>query len=416
MSKRLLILGGTAISRQILYAAKELGYEVYVTDYLENSPCKELADKSFMISAIDVEAVAQLIKDEKIDGVIVGYADVLLPYYVEICNMAELPCYANRHAIDVTTDKDLFKKKCAEFNIPVVPEYTYQDIIENNVVYPVIVKPVDNSGARGIYICHNREEFDKYYNKALTFSKSKHVLIERLMQGKEATIFYYLHDGKSYFLGLGDRWMYEQNEKLLKLPVGYTFPANDITSFVKNQNDNIVKMFDSLQMKEGMVFMQSFVEDDKYVIYEMGYRLTGSIEQYLTEKAYGFNHLKEMIKYAVGDIVDTTAVEKIDPFDCCMANVTLLLSRGEIAKIEGIDETKNIGGVCHVYSSYNPGKVIDDSIIGTLAQVGIRVLLTADNEQQLLEMMDKVKDTIHVYDQDGNDMVIRDYSYKTLCK
>ena len=76
MKKKLLLLGGTSISRQIVYAAHEMDVDVYVTDYLENSPCKAIAQKSFMLSCTDVDKVVQLIKDEKIDGVLTGYADV----------------------------------------------------------------------------------------------------------------------------------------------------------------------------------------------------------------------------------------------------------------------------------------------------------------------------------------------------
>jgi biotin carboxylase len=416
MRKKLLILGGTAISRQILWTAKELGYEVHVTDYLEDSPCKKIADKSYNVSATDIDAVVSLIQAENIDGVLTGYADVLLPYYVDICKRAKLPCYANDIAINIANDKSKFKQKCIEHNIHVVSEYSYDDVVNGTVTYPLIVKPVDNSGARGIYICSNRAEFEANYQKALTFSKSKHVLIERMMTGKEATIFYYLHGGKAYLLGIGDRWMHEQDAMHLKLPVGYTFPSNNIPSFIKNQNENIIRMFRSLDMNEGMVFMQTFVDDDRFVVYEMGYRLTGSIEQHLTEKEYKFNHLKQLIKYAVRDAVEIEAVECLDPRKCCMANVTLLLTRGTISKFDGIEDAKKIPGVCHVYCSYNIGKTIDEATIGTLAQVGVRVLLTADSQEQLLLRMDQIKDKIHVYDQNGNDMVIRNYTYKTLCK
>ena len=137
MKKKLLILGGTSISREIVFAAREIGLEVYVTDYLEDSPCKSIADKSFMISCTDVDAVCKLIKEEKIDGIIMGYADVLLSSYVKICQKAGLPCYANMHAIEMTADKDNFKNLCKKFNIPVVDEYTKEDVENNKANYPL---------------------------------------------------------------------------------------------------------------------------------------------------------------------------------------------------------------------------------------------------------------------------------------
>lgn len=415
-NKKLLILGGTQISLQILKAAKEMGLDVYVTDYYEDSPCKKFADKSFMVSATDVSRVVKLIEDENIDGVLMGYADVLMPYYNEICLKAGLPCYSNMEAIDVTTDKARFKQYCKKFNIPTVAEYSLADVKNGNAQYPLIVKPVDNSGARGIYICHNISEFEKNFEKALSYSKSKNVIIERLMTSGEATIFYYLHSGEVYLLGVADRWMHEQDKSVLKLPVGYTFPARNIEKFLRDQDKDIKNMFKSLNMKEGMVFMQSFVEDGKYIIYEMGYRLTGSIEHHLMDAAYGFNHLKKIISFAVGNEVDTQNLSKLNPSKCCMANITFLLKEGTIAKIKGLEQLAAEPYVASWHISHNEGDSITSENIGRLSQVGLRVLILADNYSQLLSRMDEIKDLVEIADESGNDMIIRNYSYTELCK
>lgn len=410
------MLGGTSISRQIVYAAHELNYDVYVTDYLEESPCKKIAEKSFMVSCTDVDSVVQLIQEEQIDGVIMGYADVLMSSYVKICKKAGIPCYANLHAVEMTADKADFKKLCREFEIPVVPEYQITDVEKGDVIYPLIIKPVDNSGARGIYICHDKKEFDEYYPLAMNYSQKKHVLIERFMTGMEATIFYYLHQGEIYLLGAGDRHMLKFSDRFLQLPVGYTFPSVGQDEFLKVENENIKRLFRSLDMNEGMVFMQCFNDNGKYIIYEMGYRLTGSIEHHLMEYAYGFNHLKAILQYSVNDRVNVEALKSHNLGKAIMANVTLLLSEGVIGHYEGIDEVMRIPGVLHVHKSYSANQVIDENVMGKLAQVGIRVLLVADNKEQLLQRMDLVKATLHVISIDNEDMIIRNYTYQELCK
>ncbi len=414
MRKKLLILGGTSISQEIVWQAHKMGLDVYVTDYFEDSPAKKIADKSFMVSASDVEAVTRLIKEERIDGVITGYADVLLPYYVEICRRSNLPCYATAEAINITTDKEKFKKLCRAYNVPVVPEYTLEKVESGNVKYPVLVKPVDNSGARGIYICHNRKEFDVYYQKSLTFSPSKSVLIERYMQGNEATIFYFLHKGQIYLMGMGDRHMKRFDDKFIPLPIGYTFPAISIDSFMKEENENVCNMFRSLSMKEGMVFMQAFVEDGQCIIYEMGYRLTGSLEPHLFEHAYNFNTLEAMINYAVDNEIDIKPLQKHDVNNCCMANLTLLLRAGYLKEYEGLDEVRNMDGVLHVFVSREPGTLVEEKIMGTLAQVAVRVLLYADTKEELIVRMDQIKSMIKVLDDKGNNILIENYTYSEI--
>lgn len=416
MNKKLLILGGTSISRQILYMAKQMKLDVYVTDYLADSPCKKLADKNFMVDCTDVDSVVQLIRKEHIDGVITGYADVLLPYYVQICEKAGLPCYANLHAIKATTNKSTFKSLCKQFSIPVVSEYSIQDVLSDKVNFPILIKPVDNSGARGIYICHHKSEFEENYPKALQFSRSKHILIEPYITGKEATIFYYLHENEAYLLGVGDRHMLSHHANMLPLPIGYTFPSLQQNEFIKHEHKKIKKLFHSLCMKEGMVFMQAFNHGGHYIIYEMGYRLTGSIEHHLMGHAHHFNHMKAILDYAVGNPVDIAPLRDMDINNCATANVTLLLSEGTIDHYEGLEEAKRMPGVLHIHLSYPTGTVIDSNIIGKLAQVGVRVLLYADNKPQLLQRMDAVKDAIRVISTENRDMLLKQYSYQEVCQ
>ena len=71
-------------------------------------------------------------------------------------------------------------------------------------------------------------------------------------------------------------------------------------------------------------------------------------------------------------------------------------------------------GVLHVHESYPVGKTIDSSVIGKLAQVGIRVLLYADDKEQLLSRMDTIKDRLRVMSTDNKDMVLRNYSYREM--
>ena len=83
-----------------------------VTDYLEDSPGKKIADKSFMVSTTDVDAVVQLIKEEKVYGVLTGFIEFMLPYYQKVCEKAGIKCYATKEQIEITTNKSKFKQLC----------------------------------------------------------------------------------------------------------------------------------------------------------------------------------------------------------------------------------------------------------------------------------------------------------------
>ena len=121
--KKLLVLGGTKLSGEIVQKAKELGIYVIVADYDENAPAKIISDKASMVSAIDVAAVVKLIKDERIDGVLTGFIELLLPFYQQICEKAQLPCYDSKEHIEYGTNKNKFKQLCRDFEVPVVEDY-----------------------------------------------------------------------------------------------------------------------------------------------------------------------------------------------------------------------------------------------------------------------------------------------------
>lgn len=160
-----------------------------VADYypVEKSPAKRIADKAIEVSVTDVDAVVSVIKEDSVDGVIVGFSDMLLPYYAEICEKAGLPCYGTKEQFEILIAKDKYKALCRQFGVPTIPEYNIND---ENIKYPVLVKPVDSSGSRGITICHNRQELEEAVEKGKQASKTGKVLIERYMDGREVTVFW----------------------------------------------------------------------------------------------------------------------------------------------------------------------------------------------------------------------------------
>ena len=131
-----------------------------------------------MTSTADIDAMVKLIKDEKVDGILTGFTDSTLPHYAQICEAAGLPCYGTKEQVEILTNKRIYKKNCREFGVPVVEEYNIKENdldteVVNNVKYPLLVKPADNSGGRGISICHNKEKLFHGYNKALSLSEKK---------------------------------------------------------------------------------------------------------------------------------------------------------------------------------------------------------------------------------------------------
>ena len=414
--KRLLILGGMRISCEIVRKAKEMGIYTLVADYnkIEDSPGKQIADEAVDLSVIDVDAVVDYIKNNAIDGVFVGFNDMLLPYYAEICEKTELPCYGSKNQFETLIAKDRYKALCRQFGVPTIPEY---DINDEHIQYPVLVKPVDSSGSRGITICHNRQELDEAVEIGRKASKTGKVLIERYMDGREVTVFWTFQDGNYYLSALGNRHVkHNQGQNVIPLPVGYTFPSVFLPKYRAEVEENCKAMFRHLGLKDGMVFMQCKVENGTCYVYDIGYRLTGSLEYKILERVCGYNPLEMMICHALtGKMSNESIADKAMPeFKTPAFNVSCLCAPGTIMGITGIDEVKAMPEVEDVVIAHTPGETITEQMKGLLAQITVRVLGSVDDKEHLLPVMQKIDNTIHIVGSNGEELLLPGIEYSDI--
>jgi biotin carboxylase len=385
-----------------------MGIYTVVADYypVEKSPAKAIADKAIEVSVTDVDAVVEVIKQEQIDGVFVVFNDMLLPFYADICTKEGLPCYGTKEQFETLIAKDKYKALCRQFGVPTIPEF---DIEDENIKYPVLVKPVDSSGSRGITICQNREELETAVETGRKASKTGKVLIERYMDGREVTVFWTFQGGNYYLSGLANRHVkHNQGDDVIPLPVGYTFPSVYLPKYRKEVEENCKRMFQHLGIKDGMMFMQCKVENGTCYVYDLGFRLTGSLEYKILERVCGYNPLEMMIEFALtGKMGEESIADKAIPeFKTPAYNVSCLCAPGTIKEITGIEEVKAFKEVEDVVIAHAPGETITDQMKGLLAQITVRVLGSVDSKEYLLPVMQRIDDTIHIIGEHGEELLL----------
>ena len=413
--KKLLILGGSRISCEIVRKARELGVHTTVTDWypLEKSPAKQIADEYFMTSTSDIPAMEKLIRENNIDGITTGYTDSVLPYYADMCEATGLPAYGTRKQFEILTDKTKYKKLCKQFNVPVIDEYDIKEAdLEtskiNDIKYPVLVKPADGSGARGVFICNDPNELKVKYREALNYSQSKNILVERYVNGKEVTVFYLLDDGEIYLTGMGNRHMKHNQEGIIPLPVAYTFPSVYLDSYMKDTDENVKEMFRSLGMKNGMVFMQCLIKDDECIVYDIGYRLTGTLEYKLMNAIDSYDPLEMFIRFALTGQMSEKKLDKIitpiwKQYAC---NVSFLMKPGTIEEIKGIEKIKEIPGVVDAVLAHDIGDTLQEEAKGMLKQIMLRVFAIANSEEQLKKMLNDIYHSLEVNGENGEKLLL----------
>lgn len=403
--KKLLLLGGDTFSVDIVKTARAMGIYTIVTDWYDThrSPAKLVADEYWNISTEAYEELLTKMHEEHVDGVFTGFTDSYLPVYQHLCELGGYPCYGTKELFDCFTDKAQYKSLCRQFNVPTIEAYTEES---ENIHYPVLVKPVDGSGSRGISICKNREEMLEAIERGKQFSKQHSVLIERYMDGREVTIFWLFVDGEAYLTGIGNRHVQPCGEGLIPLPVGYTFPSIHTIRYQAEVEANTKAMFKHAGIRNGMMFMQCKVEDGTCYVYDIGYRLTGSLEYKILEHIYGINPLKMMLNYALtGHMTDNDEPIHIDPIYPYPAfNVSCLCAPGTIKRIDGIETLEKEEHILGTNIAHLPGDTITEQMRGLLAQITVRILGYVDNIEDLLPTMNHIEQTIHVWDTDGNNI------------
>ena len=216
-------------------------------------------------------------------------------------------------------------------------------------------------------------------------------------------------NGKYYMMLMGNRHVKYNQEGVIPLPVGYTYPASIQPKFLKETAPKMEEMFRSVGIKNGMMFMQCKIVDDECVVYDIGYRLTGSLEYINIKEMCGFDPLDMLINFALtGDMGEPDLDVKADPNlgGKYSFNVSILSKPGKIKRIEGLETVRSMPEVIEAVVAHPEGDEITEKMVGLLAQITVRILGKADSIEQMRKAMEEIHDTIKVISNQGENMVL----------
>ena len=411
--KKLLILGGTSASVEVLKVAKSLGYYVVVADDapVEKRIAKQMADEAIAISTTDYEMLKEYIKSHNIDGVFCGPSEFNISNAMEVCKRAGLPFYCTKEQWDICSNKYTFKRMCRENQVPCVEEYDIKDTKEK-IKFPVIVKPVDGCSSKGITVCEKESELETAYNEALKYSESKKVVVEKYIQNKGVgvSVRYIIENGNFHLSLMGDRYVTDPYGKKALTTNVVIYPSKYTEYYQKSIDQNVQKMFKKIGIQNGVLFMQALPEDGEIYFHEMGLRLSGGLPYVITEAANGINDVKMMLRYAVGEEMCTKyEIDHIDPYLNGKSAVlfSIPIRSGEIGKIEGIEAIKQMIPSIDYTQYYTQGDIIPNNYIGTTMQFFCRFKFFALNREDAAEKIELIQKVIQIEDVNGKDMIYK---------
>ena len=403
--RKLLILGSDFGTIQVVREAHKLGIYVIVADLMETSPTKQEADEAWLLSSTDTDILVEKCRKENITALMFGASDFNVWNAREVCKRLSLPIYCESdYACRVARDKGEFKRICKEVGAPVATDYFLSDVLTEEelkkVQYPVVVKPVDKSGNRGMSYCSNREELIAGYRAAREIS-DKEIIVERQLHGKEYNVHYVLADGHARLLYFSSTHHEPGEAENL-----YSFKCTTschLKQYIKEVNDSVISAIEKAECREGIVWFDCIKDDDgHFYMLEMGYRFGGVMTYVPYEKVTGFNTVKWMLECALGIHHSETdlppALDKA--LSGCAASYNLFSKYdGEIAKIDGLAQIEKIPGIYIDIPKREGNSVRLNACMGLLGIYG-------KNIEEVCDRLQKVNSLLKTTNSDGENMFI----------
>lgn len=388
--KKILMLGGSMQQVVAIKKAKEMGYYTIVCDYLEDNPGQNYADKFYLASTTDKELILKIAKKEQIDGILCYASDPAAPtqaYVAEKMNLAGNPY----KSVNIMTNKDLFREflKKNNFATPKAIGFSsYEEALKeiDSFNFPIIIKPVDSSGSKGVSKLSNKKALKRKIEYALSFSRCKRFIIEEYveMQGYQVAGDGFSVGGKLAFRLYGNDH-FDKNSKNIFVPVAASFPY---IGEKENEIDKEVnRAFKLLKLKDNAYNFDIRVgKDGKVYLMELGPRNGGNMIPQIIEYATGINMVEYSIKAAMGeDISDLKQVPSNGYYAYYAIHAT---EDGILKEIEYSDELKE-----NILEEHLTKKIGDEvtSYESSSGTIGILLLKFKNKEDMLdkIENMDK---------------------------
>ncbi len=301
--KKLMLLGGMRYLVPVIEAAHKLGVYVITCDYLPNNIAHKYSDGYCNVSILEKDKVLEKAKELKIDGILSFACDPGVVTAAYVAEKMGLPSSGPYESVEILQNKGKFRKFLTEnnFNVPVAKQYTDIETALNDTEmfnWPVIVKPTDSAGSKGVTKVEEKDKLKDAINYALKFSHSNEFIIEDFLEkvGDSSDCDSFSIDGKLKFVSFSAQ-KFDENCENPYTPAAYTWPASISKIHQEELTNEIQRLLTLLNMKSS--------------IYNIETRECTNGKAYIMECSPrgGGNRLAEMVRYMTGVDMITNIVK-----------------------------------------------------------------------------------------------------------
>ena len=300
--KKIMILGGSRYALPVIEAAHKLGLYVITCDYLPDNIAHKYSDEYCNVSIIDKDAVLKAAECLKIDGIISFACDPGVVTAAYVAEKMGLPSCGSYESVSILQNKRKFRAFLAKngFNVPSAKGYcNIDDAIADVELFhwPVIVKPTDSAGSKGVTRVDKPEDLKKSIEYALSFSHCDEFIIEDFIEkkGHSSDTDSFSVDGELKFVSFSSQ-RFDESADNPYTPAAYSWPSSIAEEHQQELKNEIQRLLKLLGMKTSIYNIETREGvDGKAYIMELSPRGGG-------------NRLAECLRYATGVDLITNAV------------------------------------------------------------------------------------------------------------
>lgn len=389
--KTVLCLGASIMQIEAIKKAKEMGYYTIAVDYDRNAAGRDLADEFYEVSTIDVSAVLNVAKKCHIDGVVTVATDMPVRTAAVLSEELGIPGISKEVAIRATDKIEMIKA----FQKHQVPSPKFW-IVENDasfqrqkkeLEYPVIFKPQESSGGRGVILVKREEDTRQAYEYTKSFSKTGEILIEEYLDGPEVSVEVICENKEVHVLAITDKLT---TGAPFFVEMGHCQPSA-FSEEIKTAIETVaVQAIRAVGIGNGPVHVEMKVTQDGPKMIELGARMGGDfITTHLVPLSTGIDMMKLVIENACGEKIN---IPKNNRYGSAIRFFSS--ESGRLEDVTGIGEALSVNGVKYVLLFKKTGSSITD-IHNSLDRVGC-VIAQGRSNQESIEICEKALKKIEI--------------------
>lgn len=378
--KAVLIFGVGPLQLSIIERAKRMGLYTVGIDPMADAACRDALDAFEVVGGQDYEGTCAVVEKYGINAIVTVATDKPLVMMARIAEKYGFPFYSVETA-QWSTDKFQMKQRFVEGVVPCAKGRLVKSVEEtDDMVYPVIVKPRDNSGSRGVKLCRSKEELAASMSEAFEVSKLDTVLVEEYIEGPEYSIEGLHYNGKAEVIQFTEK---KTTEFPYNVELGHKQPAN-LTDEQKQAIREIVsKIGKAIKFENCPSHTELKINERGIFVIETSPRLGGDyITSTLVPLSTGINMEDQLLRIALGEKADTTTGRIDKASGVCFLN----LPCGKVASIDdAIKEVETWPNVKVFSTSLKVGDEIHP-ITSSLNRYG-QFIVQAENREEMDKLM-----------------------------